>query len=262
MTPLSLLGLGFVLGLRHALDADHLAAVATLVGQGQPFSRAARIGVLWGLGHTAALLAAALLMVVFRIQVPESVAAWFELGVAALLLILALRLVASILRGDRLDLDPHSHGGHRHTHPHLHPRSDAGSPTVPVLASTVLASTVLADPALVHPAGASPGPHADHGPAAGGVRPFLIGILHGLAGSAALLLLTLTTVSEPLSALLFVLIFGVGSIGGMLAMSSALSLPLIAAGRRSLPLFRAVQILIVLGTVWVSVGMIREFAAG
>lgn len=247
MSLVSLLGLGFFLGLRHALDADHLAAVATLIGQGQPLRRAARIGVLWGLGHTAALLAAALLMVVFRIQVPESVAAWFELGVAGLLLLLALQLIRSILRGDRLELHAHRHGGHHHSHPHLHPHPG----TTPGGAS-----------ALIHEELPPAGPLPDHGPAPGGLRPFLIGILHGLAGSAALLLLTLATVTDPGQALLFVVVFGIGSIGGMLAMSSVLSLPLVVAGRYSERIFRMVQVLIVLGTIWVSLGMIRDFGRG
>lgn len=246
MSLWDLVGLGFVLGLRHALDADHLAAIATIVGRGQPFRRAARIGVFWGLGHTAALLGAAILMVVFRIRVPESTAAGFELGVAALLILLSLQLIRSLVRGDRLDLHPHSHGTHRHSHPHLHAPSG-----IETGASTLVHEELSGN-------GALPG----HGPSPGGLRPFLIGILHGLAGSAALLLLTVATVSDPGKALLFVMVFGVGSIGGMLAMSSALSLPLVAAAGHSDRLFRALQLLIALGTLWVSFGMVREFAGG
>ena len=162
---LAVLGLGFALGVRHALDADHVAAVSTLVAR-QPGVRASSLaGAVWGLGHTLALVVVALLVVVLEIRLPARLAPAFELAVAAML----VGLGCDLLR-------------RRH--------------------------------------------HTHHGYGAGHRRPFLVGVLHGLAGSASLMLAVLATIPERWAALAYVTAFGVGSIGGMAVMSAALSIPL------------------------------------
>ncbi len=194
-TPLAILGLGFVLGLRHALDVDHLAAVSTIVSQGRGLWRSSLVGAVWGLGHTAALLAVAVVVVGLHAEIPASLGHALELGVAAMLVVLGVQLLWSLARGARLHLHPHEHEGVRHIHPHLH-------------------------------AGADDHDHATRR------RPFLIGCMHGLAGSAGLMLAVAATIPDPTLALVYVATFGVGSVGGMMVMSTLLGVPLALASER------------------------------
>jgi len=101
-TPLAILGFGFVLGLRHALDVDHLAAVSTIVGQRRSLWSSSLVGALWGLGHTAALLAAAVAVIGLHAEIPPRLASALELGVAVMLIVLGLNLLGDALR-DALD---------------------------------------------------------------------------------------------------------------------------------------------------------------
>lgn len=199
-TALGLLGLGFVLGLRHALDVDHLAAVSTIVTQRRGFWTSTLVGALWGLGHTAALLAVAVAVVALRTEIPHRVAQGLELGVAVMLVGLGLNLLRTLRAGGELHLHGHAHGDRRHVHAHVH------APGRPDEA------------------------HTHHGlPAAR--RPFLVGLVHGLAGSAGLMLSVVATIPSPGLGLAYVAVFGCGSIGGMMAMSALLGLPLsLAAG--------------------------------
>lgn len=194
-TPAALLGFGFLLGLRHALDVDHLAAVSTIVSQGRGMWRSSLVGAVWGLGHTAALLAVAVLVVGLHAEIPPALGHALELAVAAMLVGLGLQLLWSLARGARLHLHPHEHDGLRHVHPHLH-------------------------------AGAEDHDHV------GRRRPFLVGCVHGLAGSAGLMLAVAATISDPSLALVYVVAFGVGSVGGMVVMSTLLGVPLALASAR------------------------------
>ncbi len=200
-SPLAILGLGFVLGLRHALDVDHLAAVSTLVSQRQGLWRSSLIGALWGLGHTAALLGAGVLVIALHAQIPPAVAHALELGVAAMLVGLGVNLLWTLWRGGTVHLHPHAHGGHRHVHAHR------------------------------HDAGAAPSGAHHHG-VRSARRPFLVGVVHGLAGSAALMLAVLATIPSPTVAFAYILVFGAGSVGGMVLMSTIIGLPLAMAADR------------------------------
>src|SRR5215475_3170195 len=95
-SPLAVLGLGFVLGLRHALDVDHLAAVTTIVSQRKSVLGSSLVGALWGLGHTAALFVVALAMVVLHARIPAAVAPWLEMGVAVMLVGLGANLLRTL----------------------------------------------------------------------------------------------------------------------------------------------------------------------
>jgi high-affinity nickel-transport protein len=189
-SPLTVLGLGFGLGLRHALDVDHLAAVSTIVSQRRGLWRSSLVGVVWGLGHTTSLLAVAIGVIGLHAEIPEWLGQGLELGVAVMLVVLGLRLLHAVVRGETLHAHVHAHAGHPHVHPHRHAVDEAAH---------------------------------DHG--AGHRRPFLVGLVHGLAGSGGLMLAVAAAIPDPLLALAYVAIFGVGSIGGMAIMSGLFAIP-------------------------------------
>jgi ABC-type nickel/cobalt efflux system permease component RcnA len=199
-TVFGLLGFGFVLGLRHALDVDHLAAVSTMVGQRRGLWSASLVGAVWGLGHTAALLACAVAMIALHAEIPPSLARALELGVATMLVGLGLNLLWTLWRGGQLHLHEHGHGGYQHLHLHVH--------------------------------ATAPGDAVHHHHVAAARRPFLVGLVHGLAGSAGLMLAVVATIPSPRLALGYVAVFGCGSIGGMVAMSALLGVPLALAAER------------------------------
>jgi hypothetical protein len=194
-TIASALSLGLLLGLRHALDADHLAAITAIVSERRSLLGSSLIGGWWGLGHTLSLLVAGLIVLFLRIEIPERVAHALEFGVALMLIGLGAHALHRLARGGRAHIHAHEHGGLRHTHPHLHKSGDQ----------------------------IEPGTH--HGLPLG-VRPLLVGMVHGMAGSAALMLLVLATISSPVLGLLYIALFGLGSIGGMMIMSSLVGLPI------------------------------------
>ena len=163
------LGLGFALGLKHATEPDHLAAVSTIVSERRSIWQSAAVGALWGLGHTASLLAAGVLVFVMGFVIPERVAKLLELAVAGMIIFLGTRLLFFVFSGQR-PIKAHTHSG----------------------------------------------------------RPVVVGILHGLAGSAALTVLVLAQIAQSGSAALglaYLVVFGIGSIGGMLFMSCLIGLP-------------------------------------
>jgi high-affinity nickel-transport protein len=216
-TPLALLGLGFALGLRHALDVDHLAAVSTLVSTRRSLWGASMVGAVWGFGHTAALLIASIGVIALHTHIPPEVARGLELCVALMLVGLGANLLRTLWRGGHLHLHPHTHDGHAHVHPHVH----------------------------------EPGTEHRHQHARVGGRPFLVGLVHGLAGSAGLMLVVLATIPSPALAFGYVAVFGAGSIGGMMAMSSLLGVPLALATER----FERVERLLKTGAALASIAV-------
>ncbi|PYQ11364.1 MAG: hypothetical protein DMH00_08305 [Acidobacteria bacterium] len=210
--------LGFLLGLRHAFEPDHLAAVAALLGKGSPPGRfkAARVGAWWGAGHAAALLLAGSGIILLGWRVPAGLDALLELGVAALLVVLGGRLLLRLLRRDRAHLHLHEHDGLVHAHLHFHSSSEHG-----------------------------PSAHRHHliealiGP---GRRPFLVGMVHGLSGTGAATLLVLAASPSAGSALTALALFAAGALTGMAALSWLLGLPLSAAERRSAGIHLGLQV--------------------
>ncbi|HEY8022337.1 MAG TPA: urease accessory protein [Thermoanaerobaculia bacterium] len=218
MTSFSLLLLGLLLGMRHAMEADHLAAVATLATRSRSLRSTVAQGVAWGFGHTLTLLVVGGLCLLLRATIPPRLAGGLEGAVGIMLLYLGAdvlwrwrkrRIHIHVHRHDdgTLHLHAHSHAGeeapaaphrelpHAHPHPHLH----AHGP--------------------LHSHGREHG-HRLHG------RALLVGLVHGLAGSAALLLLTLSTLSSVWLGLAYIAVFGIGSILGMAALSAVIALPL------------------------------------
>src|ERR1044072_5619614 len=120
-SALIVLSLGFALGLKHATEADHLVAVTTIVSEQRSVSRSALVGAMWGVGHTAALLAAGIVVILLEVTIPARVASALEFGVALMIVFLGSRVLFLALRKRRrLHVHAHTHGGHTHTHPHFH----------------------------------------------------------------------------------------------------------------------------------------------
>ncbi len=191
---LSLLAVGFVLGLKHALDADHLAAVSTMATERRSLVASSFIGAMWGLGHTASLLFAGCLVLIFRFEIGAGAARVLEFGVGLMLVVLGINTLRKLIRGARIHMHAHEHDGHWHAHPHLHEQKIEDRP------------------------------HMHHG-LKSGARPLLVGMVHGMAGSAALMLLVLAMTPSRLAGLLYIALFGIGSIGGMMIMSTLFALP-------------------------------------
>lgn len=203
---LAVLGLGLVFGLKHATEVDHVVAVSTIVSEHRNVFRAALVGVLWGAGHTASLVVVGVIVLVLRIAIPEQVANWLEFGVALMIIALGVSAFMRALRGrSQVHLHSHRHDGTSHAHLHFHEGD-----------------------------GQHRGAEALHSHAVSriGIKPLLVGAMHGLAGSAALTLLVLTQIQSIALGLLYLIIFGFGSILGMLLMSTLVGLPFALSARR------------------------------
>ena len=208
VSVLALLGLGLVFGLKHATEVDHVIAVSTIVSEQRSVWRSALVGGLWGAGHTASLIIVGILVLVFRIAIPMPVARWLEFGVALMIIGLGVLAIMRVLR-KRADvhLHRHSHDGQTHVHIHFHEHGTEHS-VVP-----------------------APTAHS-HAISGIGVKPVLVGAMHGLAGSAALTLLVLTQIRSVWVGLIYLGVFGIGSTIGMLLMSGLIGLPFAFSGRR------------------------------
>lgn len=212
------LGLGFVLGLRHALDPDHIAAVSTIVSEHKTMARSALVGAFWGMGHTVSLLMVALAVLALRLEISGSAAMWMEFAVAVMLVALGARAIRRSFTGLKMHVHTHTHDGtehlhiHFHTHPHEHEHKHW------------------------HLFGV-------------GAPPFLIGMVHGLAGSAGLMILVLSTIHSTAAGLVYIAVFGLGSLGGMIVMSSLISMPFVWTPRRFTLLIKGLQFTVGLATV-------------
>src|SRR3954466_2977241 len=196
LSTFSVLMIGFVLGLQHATEADHLAAVSTIVSEKKNLFTASIIGGLWGVGHTISLFVVGLLVILLKFEVSASLETKLEACVGAMLVLLGINALRKLFRISEIHVHSHEHDGHKHVHIHAHGSATEQS-------------------------------HHRLSP-----RSVLIGMVHGLAGSAALMLLVVPTISSQAVALLYILIFGIGSIGGMMAMSFLIGLPFhFTAGR-------------------------------
>ncbi|MEP6636892.1 MAG: urease accessory protein UreH [Acidobacteriota bacterium] len=207
---LAVLGLGLAFGLKHATEADHIVAVSTIVSEHRNLLRSVVVGALWGLGHTASLIVVGVIVLALGVAIPLWVASWLEFGVALMIIGLGISALLRALRKRRdVHLHRHSHDGISHVHIHFH------------------------EPATEHeaPGQGVAGRHS-HSVSLVGIKPLLVGAMHGLAGSAVLTLLVLTQVPSAAVGLLYLLIFGVGSILGMMVMSGLIGIPFVLTSRR------------------------------
>jgi len=219
---LTFLSVGFLLGLRHALDADHLAAVSTVLAERPSMRASGLVGLWWGVGHTLTLMLVGAVVLVSGIHIPEPFALLAESGVGLLLVVLGGTLALKLFR-ERWHLHRHVHDGAPHVHLHSHHRRED---------------------------------HAHPHWARQLLRPLLIGMAHGVAGSAALMLVIVSNTSGIGQGLLYIAVFGLGSIGGMLMIGLTLSVPVIysqAIGQRA---FFAVQGAASLGSVGLGLWML------
>lgn len=230
--------LGFLLGMRHALEADHLAAVASLATRSRGLLHSVSQGAAWGLGHTVTLLLAGGVCLLASVAIPARLSHAFELGVGVMLLGLGGEVLYRARR--------------RHVHLHVH-RHDDG--TVHLHAHGHAPDEVHAAAAHGAPHRAlphvHPHPHGLLGRDDQGFprRALLVGLVHGLAGSAALLLLTLSTLSSRWLGLTYILVFGLGSILGMAILSVVIAIPLQGTARLLTRAYVAVEVLTGLSTV-------------
>ena len=224
----TVLSLGFVLGLRHALDTDHLAAVSTVLAERPSWRASGLVGLSWGIGHTLVLLMVGAIVLVLRVPIPEPLAVAAE-GLVGLMLVVLGGLLAMKLIRERWHVHHHDHDGKRHVHLHSHSYS--------------------------------PG----HGHAhwwRESVRPLCIGMAHGLAGSAALLLLVVASAQSVAGGLLYIAVFGCGSILGMMLIGLVLSLPVVCSLRVGRPLFLAVQSLASVGSIALGCSIVYRILSG
>ena len=203
---LGLLGLGLLYGLKHATEVDHIVAVSAIVTEHRKLTRAAIVGGLWGAGHTASLIIVGTAVLALKIAVPDLIADWLEFGVALMIIVLGVAAVRRALhsRAD-VHLHTHAHGDLLHAHIHFH---EEGAPEekAPFFHSHAIAQV--------------------------GLKPLIVGAMHGLAGSAALTLLVLTQIKSAWLGLIYLGVFGIGSMVGMLVMSGLVGLPIVLSSRK------------------------------
>jgi high-affinity nickel-transport protein len=220
---MAILAVGFVLGMRHATDPDHVIAVSTIVSRERSILKAGLIGVLWGVGHTLTILVVGAGIIVFDLAIPARVGLTMEFSVGLMLILLGLLNLSGAMEwiGEKFSpAHPRVTGSHAHLHEHK---------------------------SNVHLHWHSHGPEREHhgesltppewlngAPSRLGIfhtlRPLFVGLVHGLAGSAAVALLVLGTIREPRWAVLYLMIFGVGTIAGMMLITAAIALPFSFAG--------------------------------
>jgi len=200
----SVLFLGLMIGMQHALEADHIAAVTSIAARETTLKRAVTHGAAWGLGHTLTLMAVAGGVVVLGTTIDAQIAAYLEAVVGVMLIGLGGHLLYRLWR-DRLHFPvPRPTGGAAHFPAHSHKGE-----------------------AQAHKKSSHDHTHPRRLP----VRTVLVGMMHGLAGSAALLILTASTIDSPALGLIYIALFGIGSIAGMAALSAVIAVPMSYSAR-------------------------------
>ena len=205
----SILLLGFFLGMRHATDPDHVIAVTTIVARQRRVGAAALIGVLWGIGHTLTMVAVGGAIIVFGVVIPPRLGLTMELSVALMLILLGLLNVAGIMRwitaiATPVHVHPHRHGDYAHSHGHTPAAHGHAEDDTPI----ARLDRRLGGLGLYQM-----------------LRPLVVGVVHGLAGSAAVALLVLATIPDPWWGIAYLVVFGAGTIAGMMLITAATALP-------------------------------------
>jgi high-affinity nickel permease len=249
VTLLTVIGVGFLLGMRHATDPDHVIAVTTIVSRQQSIRHAGVIGILWGLGHTITIVLVGTGIIVFNLAIPARIGLMMELAVGLMLILLGVMNLTGATRWitDRVTPGPgvihshvHRHGEMEHAHVHAH------QPDGPIELDEEpqgLVSTLLQRMGLYQL-----------------LRPLAVGIVHGLAGSAAVALLVLTTIRDPRWAIAYLLVFGVGTIAGMMLITMILGAPFAYTGQRFTRFNRGLGL--ASGLVSVAFGLFLTFQIG
>jgi high-affinity nickel-transport protein len=215
LEALPLIALGFFLGVRHATDTDHVIAVATIVSRQQRLGGAAWIGAIWGIGHTLTVVVVGGAIIFFSIVIPPRIGLAMEFAVAIMLVVLGVLTLTGMTQWLRDNITPnlwgshghtHAHGDYAHSHTHGHSEADHG-----------------------HRIEETPQARLDA--SLGGLtvyqmlRPLVVGVVHGLAGSAAVALLVLAAIRDPYWAFVYLMLFGIGTLVGMMLITVALAAP-------------------------------------
>ncbi|WP_284035810.1 sulfite exporter TauE/SafE family protein [Neobacillus sp. 114] len=195
---LSVLALGFVLGIKHAIEPDHVIAVSTIASQSKKLFRSSLAGVFWGIGHTATLFIIGIIIILMKGEIPEKWAMSLEFLVGIMLVYLG---VSTILSFRNIHVHQHNHDEEEHKHVHSHNFSGKHVHKHKHKNVSYLKSTV-------------------------------IGLIHGLAGSGAMVLLTMSTVNSVWEAAIYILIFGVGTIIGMLFFTTIIGIPFVFSSKK------------------------------
>jgi ABC-type nickel/cobalt efflux system permease component RcnA len=226
----SLLILGFLIGMRHALDADHLAAVAAISTQQNSIRSTIKHGLIWGLGHTTTLFLFGSMVIWMDTIIPEQLATYLELAVGFMLVALGLDVLRRVLK-DRIHFHLHRH---KNITAHFHAHSHSGESD--------------------HQQSNHQHSHDQKFP----YRTLFIGFMHGMAGSAALILLTMETIDSLWAGLIYMLLFGIGSMLGMAIISAIIAIPLRASANGLTWMFNSLQIGIGLLTFGLGITIIIE----
>ena len=211
---LAALGLGIVLGFKHSLDPDHLVAVSTIVSRYRNPMRSFWVGTSWGLGHTTTLLIIGMVIIALRLTIPDRLALLLEFLVGIMLVGLGLQVMYN-LRKKRVHQHVHGHEEEAHGHFHSHAQERTHRQSHHVVRG-------VGKPFLRK-------------------KSFFVGTVHGVAGSAALTLLVLASIESPLVGIVYILIFGLGSVVSMGIMTIFISFPLVFSANRLPNLNRFIQ---------------------
>jgi ABC-type nickel/cobalt efflux system permease component RcnA len=195
---LSILSLGFVLGIKHAIEPDHVIAVSTIASQSKKLLRSSLAGVFWGIGHTATLFLIGIVLIVMKGEIPEKWAMSLEFLVGIMLVYLG---VTTILSFKNIHLHKHKHNGELHKHLHSHEHNGTHQ-------------------------------HLHQHKKISYLKSMLIGLVHGLAGSGAMIVLTMSSVNSPWEAAVYILIFGTGTVIGMLFFTTLIGIPFVFSAKK------------------------------
>lgn len=195
---ITMLTIGFLLGIEHAFDADHVVAVSTIVTKNKSLKKSSFLGIFWGIGHTTTILVVGMAILTLKLTIPDKLALSMEFIVGAMLVLLGGMVLREVII-NRIHMHSHTHGNESHLHLHAHKEEKL---------------------------------HKHQHEIKPEFKSLLIGMVHGLAGSAAIILLVLTTAPSISSGLFYIIIFGVGSIIGMMLISTLISLPFIMTAKK------------------------------
>ncbi|WP_035349057.1 hypothetical protein [Edaphobacter aggregans] len=209
---LAIVLVGFFLGMRHATDPDHVIAVTTIVTRKSGIARAGLIGALWGLGHTFTIFVVGSAIILFKVTIPPRVGLSMEFAVGLMLILLGILNLTGVLCWLQERLSP-----------------GAAILEFPFRDGSASSSTRGGRSSLEGPDRTKP--RTRMGKAFPGIgfynalRPIVIGIIHGLAGSAAVALMVMTTIADPWWAIAYLLLFGAGTVAGMILITSLIAMP-------------------------------------